>query len=257
MVDTVIRLRWKLAIIATVFVFVAVAIYLMQMGTDESSDANLVGPEEINETRETEAVEPPQLAIDFLQANTLQKKLQLIRDPNAMADHMIQFYNGNPNRPERYSSITPVTEASAAPEVQKFYVTSDGDQRLLAIVDTPDGPKIDWPAYARLNDMDWESFRKGENSRPQKFRVHITELDYYAGEFADPQQYKCFQISSPDLYRDLFGYAERGSETEKGLSSFSAPVKRRCILELAPPSAPDARQLRITELVTEDWVTMP
>ena len=75
-----------------------------------------------------------------------------------------------------------------------------------------------------------------------------------AGDFADPQQYKCFQISSPELDRDLFGYAERGSQTEQNLSRFSAPVKRRCILELAPPASPEARQLRITKLVTEDWI---
>ncbi|MGK0184680.1 MAG: hypothetical protein ACI9R3_000454 [Verrucomicrobiales bacterium] len=257
MVDTMFRLRWKLALVFTIFVLIGVAIFMMQMGTEESSNAQLVVPEEVNETKAVAKFEPPALAVDFLRANTLPKKLALIRDPNAMADHIIQYYNGSPNRPERYSSITPITDTYPTQGVKKFYVTSDGDQRILAIVDTSEGPKVDWPTYSRMSDVDWETFRKGDDSRPKKFRVQITELDYYAGEFADPKLYKCFQISSPELYRDLFGYAERGSETEKNLSNFSALVKRRCVLELAPPASPDARQLHITGLVTQDWVVMP
>jgi hypothetical protein len=31
-------------------------------------------------------------------------------------------------------------------------------------------------------------------------------------------------------------------------------VKQRCILRLATPASPDARQIKITELVTQDWV---
>ena len=254
MVDTMFRLRWKLALIATVFVIIGVAIYLMQLGTDKTVDANLITKGDVNETKAPAPFVPPAIVVDFLKASTLADKLRFVRDPESMAEHIAAFYGGNPNRPERYSSIAPVNEVDSQPGIQKFYITSDGDQRIAAVVDTPDGKKIDWPAYARLNDVDWDTFRRGKASGSPAFRVQITELDYYAGPFSDPQKYKCFQISSPELYRDLFGYAERGSVTEKRLSAFSAPVKQRCILRLATPASPDARQLEIIDLVAQGWV---
>ncbi|MDA0812858.1 MAG: hypothetical protein O3C21_10780 [Verrucomicrobia bacterium] len=260
MIATVFRLRWKLALVATVFLIIGVAIYLMQLGTDNAIDAELIPKDNVNETKEAAKFVPPAIVVDFLRASSLAEKLRFVRDPSAMANHIASFYGDNPNRPERYNTIAPVNDVNPAPGIEKFYVTSDGDQRIAAVVDTPDGKKIDWPAYARLNDVDWDTFRNGNGngngkaSRSPAFRVQITELDYYSGEFSDPHKYKCFQISSPELYRDLFGYAERGSATEQELSAFSAPVKQRCILQLATPASPDALQIKIMELVTQDWV---
>lgn len=252
--QTLFRIRWKLAIVLLGFVILSAAIYLAQLGTATTTSATRVAAPKSREAGQENTFEPPAIVVNFLRAPTLAAKLQYVRDPAVMSDHIVRFYNGNPDRPEHYQSIAPVGEVDAIPGVRLFHVQSEDGLRLVALVDTPDGEKVDWPAFARLNPTPWKAFLDGAVDAPQPFRAHISNVDYYSGEFADPATFKCYQISSPELEMVLFGYAVRGSDVERQLQTFSAPVQRRCILELLPPAAPTSRQVVITRLIAGDWV---
>lgn len=73
-----------------------------------------------------------------------------------------------------------------------------GSMRLLEVVGTPEGPKIDWDAYAWHGTATWEDLLSGKG-RQAVVRVFCEPATERVEPFADQTQWTCFRMSSQDL----------------------------------------------------------
>ena len=88
-----------------------------------------------------------------------------------------------------------------------------GNLRLLEIVGTPEGPRVDWDAYARYGTSSWVDLWSGKAERAV-VRVFCEPSTERPKPFADQDKWTCFRMSGPDLPQAALGFAEVGSVRE-------------------------------------------
>ncbi|MEM9079214.1 MAG: hypothetical protein AAGC74_00810 [Verrucomicrobiota bacterium] len=129
----------------------------------------------------------------------------------------------------------------------------DGSQRTIFVVDTPEGPKVDWPAFARHNSAPWESILNNQVDSAE-VRMNLNSSNYYNFEYSDDSLWQAFNLESPDLDDQIVGYAKRGSLTARILAR-SKKDKPRVLLRLAlNDSVVKHRQVEITEVLSLSWI---
>lgn len=127
-----------------------------------------------------------------------------------------------------------------------------GGFRLLEVVETAKGLRVDWDGYARYCSENWEDLLSGKDGSAEfrrwygkkwgkdllsgkagaaEVRVFVSPGDHYNVPFEAADQWTCFRLMSPDLpeSEDVFAYAEAGSTRQREL--------KRIVL-----GAPDFRQ---------------
>lgn len=140
----------------------------------------------------------------------------------------------------------------------------NGSSRLVAVVMTDEGPRVDWEAFARHQPETWEAILgKGAREEPVLVRVFVERSDYYNFEYEDEELWTCYRITSPDLDVPLFGYGKREETWNEELRAFlermtpiEGPERRQWVvmrLEVGEHLA-ERGQVRIRELVTYGWV---
>jgi hypothetical protein len=255
--ETLIRMRWKLAIVAAAIITGAVVIYSLQVGSN--AKPILIGKPENSKNRivEADVFRAPQIVYDFLDADTVEAKLGCVRDAAAHGDSVRKFYEARDSVRDVYRAVQPAESGHLhdAIRVERFYVELDEHVRVVAVVAMEHGFKIDWPAFTQLNPVSPESLLSGENVSGE-FRVSISDLEYYAGEFADDKKFQSFRIESEDLAKPVTVYALRQSVAERALSLYSGPVPLRCVLSLSvgTPGSKESSQLTVNALTARGWI---
>jgi len=94
---------------------------------------------------------------------------------------------------------------------------NDGSRRVICVVGTDDGPKVDWDSYARHCSESWEKILAGEVEQAT-VRVAPNRNELYTYEFADREKWMAYTLDSVDVEDPLYGYAEIGSEVGEKLA---------------------------------------
>lgn len=144
------------------------------------------------------------------------KRLQYVRNPEEVEKHM--GYYPKQALVDRAYKIRKLGERLFEGRNMLTYSVGfkDRGQRMLNVLDTDQGPKIDWDSYARYGDLPWEEFLTGE-AKAVEMRVVVMPGNYYNDPFSDRGKWTSFRLSNPDLERDLYMYVEKGSLREQGL----------------------------------------
>ena len=204
------------------------------------------------------AKEADQIIDDFLSAETLEKKLASIRFASVMKQSVLDFYAERGSMKENYKSfhVLGETNTSTASFVRYAVTYPDGKERLLAVVATETGPKIDWPTFCRFDHRLWKPFLTSKETVETSFRIILFKDNYYNYAFSDDKRYQCYRLESPDLAIPIYGYALKGSEDARKLSKLlriqSSP---KVILRLRRDAGtpPKTRQVLITEFEVARW----
>ena len=147
-----------------------------------------------------------------------EKRLCYVRNPERIKQHL-------PSYPEQARSI-PAKDIKhmGHSEMNGRAVTAyaaafeDGGFRMLAVVQTDDGPKVDWDCYARYCSASWEDLTSGQ-AEDAVVRVFVRPGDYHVGQFRDRSKWTCFKLETPDSDHIIYAYAPAGSDLSKRMQT--------------------------------------
>jgi hypothetical protein len=134
---------------------------------------------------------------------------------------------------------------------------SDGGSRVVCVISTPDGPKVDWEAFARHGTATATDLKNGKAATAE-VRVLATAGSYYNYRFLDDKLWRAVELANADWADSLTGYVRANSATANKLEKLmddadGIPVPVLLRLSVDAESAPRG-QCVIEELVVPHWV---
>ena len=156
-------------------------------------------------------LEPREVARTFLEAATPDEQLRWVRD--GTAEHIKSGLVKSFKRRSELEFLRPIARQRS----QDLYYTSfharfsDGESRLVCVVEDTSRNLVDWEAYARYCSTPWESLLSGA-AQQAEVRVFLAGYRVEGGN-GTPAARVSFTLNSPDLERDIFGYVPLGSRS--------------------------------------------
>ncbi len=200
------------------------------------------------------------VAKEFLNASSMDELERWIRLPEATMPKVRAWYAEEPYSPAGFNSLAGDYTFSTQEGVEWVAVpvrTADFEKRNLILVKEPAGWRVDWESWVGWSEISWPGFRSSKPIEPKLFRVKVSEVDYYNFGFKDELKWRSYRLDSPDGEQSLFGYVERGSDTDVRLDPRDAVNGKPMLLTLKfPPDAPSDNQVLIDRIVAEDWLDL-
>jgi len=202
--------------------------------------------------------EARQLADDFAKSTNPQIRLRMCRYPDQVSKRLDSY-------PERALSeaATEVTFIDvvnlggimAARFVAKFV---DNSSRLICIVSTEDGLRVDWDCYARHNAKAVPLLLEGK-TRSAELRIFARKSHYYNFTYRDDKRWTAFELSSPDFKDIIYAYSLKETTTGKLLDAAfkNAALEKSVQLTLQVSSNQDThkrKQFNIDRIYAFGWV---
>lgn len=202
------------------------------------------------------AAEAEPLVRKFLEATTVEELLPLVRDPAVAEERIRAFYPGGKVEAPGLSKFN-ANDALALRDdfISASVTTGDHEEKSIALMETPQGWKIDWESWVGWSTMPWETFISAKPTTGQVFRVNLSEVDYYNFTFADETQWQSYRLESPDRSHSIYGYVAKGSMLEQQVRPGEDSKNVTLMLSLKfPAGATSDSQVEIERFVTEGWV---
>ena len=192
----------------------------------------------------------------FLEATTVDDLLPLVRNPPVAEARMRAFY---PAGKVKAPGLSQFNSSGGLSIREKFVslsvVTRDHEEKALALIETPQGLKIDWESWVGWSDISWEKFLATKPVTGHVFRVTVSAVEYYNFGFADESKWRSYRLVSPDGETSLYGYVERGSVLEQRIHLDGETKSLAMMLSLKfPEGATTGSQVVIERLVADGWV---
>jgi hypothetical protein len=199
-----------------------------------------------------------QFAKAFMLESDVEKRLKMVRSPEVIRTHLERYADealDSPGLNMRWMSETIYGgRAMTAYSVE----LESGDFRLLNVLNTDDGLKVDWDSFARYSSVSWRILAGGYSSGSAVVRVHVQPGFYYVGKYADQTKWLCFKLGTPDWRKPFYAYgriedeamlrmAEVVKNAEKGGEYVTLKVSSK-------PKKSGANILEVEELLAVGWV---
>lgn len=199
---------------------------------------------------------PDDVAAKFLATTDIQKRLELVRNPEEVKERVSEYAYDAANES---GYITQVAAYLENPEGQmtSFVVgLSGGGVRILDVIETDEGPKVDWDAYARYNEVSWDDLISGSKEKGL-MRVFAQTSEMNTGPFSDRQEWDCYILSSPELEGSVLAYAKKDSPRTELIQEKMRQTRsgrKRFVFELVRHQGEDEALFEITQVVGVDWI---
>ncbi|MCW1926370.1 hypothetical protein OKA05_27715 [Luteolibacter arcticus] len=125
----------------------------------------------------------------------------------------------------------------------------------VAILQTPDGWKVDWETFVEFRDDHFRRFATGEGSDIGAFHLVVRNTHYFGAPFSGIDKLTAFRVDPPLLERDQYAFVPTGSELHKTLAA-ATEWGHPCpaVLQLARKKQPDGKtHLEITSILAPNW----
>ena len=197
----------------------------------------------------------------YLSASTVEEKSNYVRHRARVLPLMRDHYRRHELRGEEFESI----EDLRAAEVENYpffgvdvKVAGKADSKLLLIEDCEDGElRFDWESEVSYQPMAISDYVEKKPTGVMEFRVYAELDSFYSYEFSDQDRYRSIKLTFRDEDEFLFGYVERGSVKERGLTAILEGKEKEFPLLLRLRFLPDTRSRRsvlIEEVLATSWV---
>ena len=192
-----------------------------------------------------------QVARAFLAETNPIKRLRWVRDAEGVRGRLEEYQAAARSEPGEIDKLIGHQNASTA-----FAVTlPSGEVRLLEVVETPEGPRVDWDAYARHGTASWEDLWSGK--APQAVvRVFCEPATEAPEPFADREKWTAFRLSSPDLPQVALAFAKIGTVREAMMKKVvlgSPRYRQRFVLEVVRHEGAHEALFEITRGLAVGW----
>ncbi len=200
---------------------------------------------------------PSEIAESFTAARTHAERLKLIANPDINGELMAAFFNQTPAADEQVSKLNPMSPVSTDNHTFERYhvMLEDGSSRLLCVLITEEGAKVDFSSYARYCSESWGNLLSGKATSAGEIRVFIEKGAAYLYGYSDDTLWSSYIATSPDLEMPLYFHAPRDSGIDGKLSGIVSGGKMRATLSIR--STADAwqhRQFEVTDVLAAGWV---
>jgi hypothetical protein len=197
-----------------------------------------------------------QMAEKFLNAESVDEILPLIRNAKALERRVRKHYEGGRIEPLGISKFNSSGVPMYKDEFGAVQVeTKDFERKVLAFVEGKEGLKIDWESWVGLADMPWEEIMEKRPKEALMVRVSLRISDYYNFEFADDKEWMSYRLLSPGGDHLLYGYVARGSLLDQQVKPKDKKTTETKILKIRFPEGGSSKNLVIIEeMVTDGWV---
>ncbi|MEC9056023.1 MAG: hypothetical protein VX633_11985, partial [Verrucomicrobiota bacterium] len=194
----------------------------------------------------------------FLAAETVEKLLQSTRQDPILEGKIRKYY-----RTHKLTPVMPKEVASGGRilKVRNYWavdvVMPDSSTKPITVERVESGYVVDWESWVGYSEMSWEELRQLRPREPVLFRVLCSPVQYYNYGFTDDRKWRSYRLESPDRKHTFYGYVERLSAQERGLSRHD--VREGQVLafilriRFTDDSGPD--QVIIDEVVNSGWLT--
>jgi hypothetical protein len=126
----------------------------------------------------------------------------------------------------------------------------------MEVLGTPEGPQVDWDAYARHGSASWQDLWSGRAQRAV-VRVFCEPSTERPEPFDDQKKWTCFRLVSPDLPQPLLGFADVGTarEARMKLAVLDSPnYRQRFTLEIARHQGKSEPLFEIVRCLAVGWI---
>jgi hypothetical protein len=192
----------------------------------------------------------------FLKESDSAKRLQWVRNAEDVKERLAEYPE------EAHAGVGEIQrvlghQGDAANPVTAFVVAfPSGNVRLLEVVGTPDGPRVDWDAYARYGTASWEDLLSGK-AEQAVVRVFCEPSSERPEPFGDQGKWTCFRLSSPDLPQATLGFAEVGSVRERMMKQVilgTPNYRQHFVLEIVRFAGKDEPLFEIRRCMAVGWI---
>ena len=200
---------------------------------------------------------PIQIADSFSKATTHEERLKWVRDGERVAPLMERFFHDGPGANEKILEIVPMTPGSNGTlAFQRFQVRLENEKsRLLCVVLTDEGGKVDFECYARHGALAWSDLLNGKASESSEVRVFVEPSSAYMYEFSDDKKWRSILATTPDSENPLYFYVLRDSEVDKKLKEQMDVEPMRATLAIrSVQNSHEKKQFEVTEVLSPSWV---
>jgi hypothetical protein len=200
---------------------------------------------------------PVHAAEGFTRAETVEERLKWVRDPERVEPLVRAFFGTGPGATETVSRLVPMIAIQRGNiHYERYRADLDGGRnRVVCVVLTDEGGKVDFESYARHGSVSWDDLLSGRVAEADEVRLFVCRGEYYNFGFADDGQWSNFIARTPDLGEDLQVYARRGSPAETTLNQLTAAGPAPATLAVRSVDRSHERhQLEVTRVLAPAWV---
>lgn len=240
----------------------------MLVSTQSGNQATTAGPEAVkpsapvapptvverSEASYLAEIEP--IARKFMQATTVSEILPLVRNPAVAEPRMRQFYPDGKIAAPGISEFNTTGVLSTQGKILALGVrTRDREEKAFALIETPQGLKVDWESWVNWSEMPWSQFIATRPAVGHVYRVILSPVVYYNFDYSNDTKWKSYSLELPDHEHAIFGYVERGSEVDKLIHPDPEAKSSSLMLSLKfSPHSTSKNQVEIECLANEGWV---
>ena len=256
----------KLAIpvLATLLVLVTALALFTFFSSQKEKDTSLLTSQENDELApQNEASlfngSPNEIAKAFADETDPAKRLQYVRNSEVIARRMSSYPDQALREPIESFIKIPIIHTAKTSYARFVASFKNNEMRLLCVVATPEGPKVDWDCFARYTSASWSDILSGKAPSPE-VRIFAKQANYYNYGYHDQDKWSCYTLSSPDTNQVLHAYVPRNSPRDRLLkkslanTDLNQPTTRFTLRLKSTPEHPERKQFLIEEILALGWV---
>lgn len=222
----------------------------------DNTDANQASPAATSdEIREgLDAAET--VARAFLKETDPAKRLRWVRNAEEVKARMAEYPEEARAGVGEIEKVLGHQSDGAHPVTAFVVAFPSGNVRLLEVVGTEDGPRVDWDAYAGYGTASWEDLWSGKAERAV-MRVFCEPSSERPAPFEDQGKWTCFRLSGPDMPQVALGFAEVGTVRERMMKRVvlgTPNYRQRFVVEVVRHEGKDEPLFEITRCQAVGWI---
>jgi hypothetical protein len=196
----------------------------------------------------------------FLTAPDWKSRALHVLHPETTVDKMESYHATTPDGPTPILSLHADATDDGRKEGRRLlsYLIATEAQPAgfpVAVVETPDGWKIDWETFVEFRDDHFGRFAAGQGGETGAFHVLVRNTHYFGEPFPGSDQLTAFRLDPPLPDRNHYAFVPTGSELHKTLAG-ATEWGRPCspVLQLARKSHGDSKfHLEIEAILAPNW----
>ena len=199
---------------------------------------------------------PLTVAENFTRATTQAERLKWVRQPTEVAPAMAEFFSVGSGAHEVVAKLGAMRPTDTGTQsYTRFGVTmAAGPPRLLCVVATAAGAKVDFKAYARHGSVPWAALLAGQAPEASEMRVYLEKGNYYNFGFQHEVRWQHFTATSPELDVPVALYIAHTDPALKLLEQLDPQRPIRVTVAIRPVGDSYLhRQFEITRFLGVGW----
>ncbi len=208
------------------------------------------------EAAEWQGPMPAELAERFTSSIPPEEKVPLVINPGEIEEEVLKFFREGAGSREVVKEVSePVGFATARGVYEGFKIDfENAPPRVLCVLITEEGGKVDFKSYARWNSVPWKKIVAGEAERVDELRVKVDPGNYYNGDHSDDGKWFHLIASTDGEEETLDLYVKRGGLAERILKDMLRIGKNAVTITVKVVDGPGSKPvLELEKLVALGW----